>query len=99
MSWPVLLVIAAGAYAFKLIGVFAGERATLLLRAERLLALLPPAVLAGLIMVQTFDGGRRLVIDARAAGLAAGAIAVWRKAPFVLVVIVAAAVTALVRAV
>lgn len=98
MSWWSILVLAVGAYACKALGlVVLGRRATQgpVLRAA---GLFPPALLAALIAVQTFDGGRALVVDARAAGIAAAAVAVWRRAPFVVVVAVAAVVTATVRA-
>jgi len=54
-------------------------------------------LLAALIAVQTFSDGRSLVIDARAAGLAVAAVAVWRRWPFLVVVALAAVTTALVR--
>ena len=49
-------------------------------------------------MVLTFEEAGGLVLDARAAGVAAGALAVWRKAPLIVVVLVAMAVTAVLRA-
>ena len=49
--------------------------------------------------MQTFSDGQQLVLDARAAGVAAAAVAVWRRAPFPLVIVIGAAVTALLRAV
>jgi hypothetical protein len=62
-------------------------------------ALAPVALLAALTALQTFGhGAHGLVLDARAAGLAAAGVAVWRRAPFLLVVVVAVVVTALVRA-
>ena len=98
MSWTSVLVIAAGAFLFKLAGTFGlghlMERPSM--RAIGLL--LPPALLAALVGVQTFTTGTELVIDARAAGVFAGAVAVWRNAPFWVVVVVAAAVTAGIRA-
>jgi hypothetical protein len=63
------------------------------------LVLLPAALFGALVVVSTFGGDRALVVDARVAGVAAAAIAVWRRAGFVVVVLVAAATTALVRAV
>src|SRR4051794_5748691 len=57
------------------------------------MALLAPTLLAALIVTNTFASGRDLVVDARAAGLAAALIAVLLRAP-VLVVILVAAVTA-----
>jgi hypothetical protein len=101
MSWTVIVVLAAGSYALKAIGpLIIGERASSP-SLVRLAGLITPALLAALIAVQTFatgDDGRSLTIDARAVGLLVGAVAVWRRAPFVVVVIVAAAATAFVRA-
>lgn len=65
--------------------------------AIRLGQLLPPALLAALVVSQTVVTDQDLVIDARLAGVAAGAISVWRGAPFWLVLVIAASVTALVR--
>ena len=99
MSWAALLTIAGGAYGFKAVGALVGTRFSGSERAQASLLLLPPALLTALILVWTFDGGGRLVLDARVAGVAMGALAAWRKAPFVVVVVLAAAVTAAVRAV
>ena len=68
-------------------------------RMQPLVGLLPAALFSALIVQQTVVSDGELVLDARLAGVAAGAIAVWRRAPFVMVVLVAMAVTALVRAV
>lgn len=105
MSWPAIVVLAAGAYGCKLFGhvVLArlgGDDAatTGALRwFPDLAALIPAALFAALIAVQTFGADEALVVDARAAGVAAGAVAVWRKAPFVVVVVLAMAVTAAIR--
>jgi hypothetical protein len=51
------------------------------------------------VVVNTFAGDRCLELDARAVGLAVAIVATWRRAPFVVVVLAAAASTALVRAV
>lgn len=60
-------------------------------------ALLTPVVLAGLTMVATFGHGRELVLDARAAGVVAAIACVLLRAPLLVVMFVAAAVTGLVR--
>lgn len=93
MSWAALLVLAAGSYALKAVGpLLVGDR-ELSTEASRLLALVAVPLLAALIVVQTFGDGRALTIDARAPALAVAAALVWRRAPF-LVVVLAAAVTA-----
>ena len=98
MSWPAILLLAAGAYGFKALGlVVLGPRAAGA-TSLRVAALLPAALLPALVAVQTFGAGRSLVLDARAAGLVAAGIAVWRRAPFIVVVVVAAGVTAAIRA-
>jgi branched-subunit amino acid transport protein len=67
-------------------------------RANRVVELMAPALLAALIATNTFASGRALVIDARLAGVAAAAVAIALRAPVLLVVVIAAVVTALVRA-
>ena len=56
------------------------------------------ALLAGLVAVQAFAGDGALVLDARAAGLAVALGLVLLRAPFLLVVVAAAATAALLRA-
>jgi branched-subunit amino acid transport protein len=61
------------------------------------LALIPAAVVTALVMKDTFTTGQDLVLDARALGIAVASIAAWRKAPLIVVIVLGAAVTALVR--
>lgn len=98
MSWAALGVLAAGSYLFKAVGLIGFSRVRPGPGFDRLTALIPPALLSALVLVQTFTDGRHLVVDARAVGLAVGSLAVWRRAPFIVVVTLAAASTALVRA-
>ena len=67
-------------------------------RIGRIIGLLAPALLAALVAISTFGGDRALVLDERAVGVGAAAIAVVLKAPPLLVVVVAAVVTAVTRA-
>ncbi|MER7486771.1 AzlD domain-containing protein [Streptomyces sp. NPDC126497] len=96
--WIAIGVTALGCYAVKLVGLLvpAGVLERPLVR--RLAALLPVALLAALTAQQTFSDGRDLLLDARAAGLGAAAVALILRAPFLLVVGAAVAVTAGVRA-
>ena len=96
--WIALLVTAEGCYAVKLAGLLvpAGVLERPLVR--RLAALLPVALLAALTAQQTFADGRVLVLDARAVGVAAAAVALVLRAPFLVVVGAAVVVTAGVRA-
>ncbi len=66
-------------------------------RVTGMVALLAPSLLAALIAVNTFATGRHLTVDARAAGLAVAAVALLLRAPLLVVVVIAAVATALVR--
>lgn len=96
MSWTAVLLLSAGAYVAKAAGVLGG-RVLARPAALRAVGLLPPALLAALVVVQTFGGEAGVLLDERAAGLAVAGLAVWRRAPFVVVVLVAAAGTAVLR--
>ncbi|WCB96974.1 hypothetical protein DSM104299_05744 [Baekduia alba] len=62
------------------------------------MALLAPTLLAALIVTNTFATGRDLVLDPRAAGLGAALVAVLLRAPVLVVIFVAAATAAGLRA-
>jgi branched-subunit amino acid transport protein len=96
--WIVVLVTAAGCYLLKLAGYLVPARALEAPRVRRLVELLPVALLAALVVVQTLADGQRLSFDGpRLAGLAAAAVAVWRRAPFLVVIVIAGLVAALLR--
>ena len=67
-------------------------------RIGRIIGLLAPALRAALVAISTFGGDRALVLDERAVGVGAAAVAVALKAPPLFVVVVAAVVTAVTRA-
>ena len=97
MTWTLIILLTLGAYAFKVTGlVFLGGR-SLPPMFERCLALIPAAVVTALVMKDTFTNGQDLVLDARALGIAVAGVAAWRKAPLIVVIVLGAAVTALLR--
>lgn len=96
-AWVMIAVTALGCYALKLAGLVL-PAGLLERRAVRTFTMLAPvALLAALVAVETFAVGTRLVVDARAAGMAAAALALLARAPFLVVVASAVLVTALVR--
>lgn len=97
MTWALVLLLAAGAYLFKFTGLVLLGGRTLPPVLERCLALIPAAVVSALVVKDTFSVGQDLVLDARAAGIAVAVLAAWRRAPLIVVIVLAAAVTALVR--
>jgi branched-subunit amino acid transport protein len=97
-TWLVVVSVGAATVAIKSIGpVLLGGR-ELPPRIGSLIGLLAPALLAALVAINTFGTGRSLMLDERVLGVAAAGVAVWRKAPVLLVVVIAAGVTALARA-
>jgi uncharacterized membrane protein len=95
--WPAILIASGGCYALKLAGLSVPRRVLDGARVQRAATLLPVALLAALIATSTFAAGRHLALDARAGGLAVAAVAVRLRAPFLLVVALAAAATAALR--
>lgn len=95
--WVVIAVLALATAALKLAGPLALGGRPLHPKALNVVELLASALLAALVVVETFGKGRSLVLDARVLGAAFAAVAVWRRAPMIVVVLGAAAVTALAR--
>ncbi len=99
MSWTFVFVLAASAYFFKVLGlVVIGDR-ELPAMLTRCLALIPAALIAAIVVHDTFSAGQELVLDARVLGVGAAALAAWRRVPLIGVIVIGAAVTALVRAI
>ncbi len=97
MSWGAVLALCAAAYALKALGFVLADRVDADTAARWPLEVVVVPVLAALILVQTLDGGQRLVLDARLPALLVAALLVWRRAPLVVVVLAAGATAALLR--
>jgi uncharacterized membrane protein len=97
MTWAPLLIACGACYLLKLAGLSIPQRVLEDPRIQRTVPLLPVALLAGLIAINTFSTGMHLVLDARVAALAVAGVAVLLRAPFLVVVVAAAATAALVR--
>lgn len=97
MTWTLVLSLAAGAYAFKVLGlVVVGDRA-LPAALERCLALIPAALISAIVAKDTLSVGQHLQIDARLAGVSVAIVAAWRKMPVIVVIVAGAATTAVIR--
>lgn len=93
----VLIVMTLGTFALKSAGPLVLGARQLPLRVQTLVDLLPAALLAALAIVSTVGDGRSVVVDARLVGLVVAGFALWRRAPFVVVVVLASAATAVTR--
>ena len=94
--WVATIGTSALAFLIKYSGTLIPSRVLESQAVRRINALLPIAMLSALVAVQAFASKKELGIDHRAAGVAAAAIALKLKAPFPVVVGIAALVSALI---
>ena len=97
MIWAPVLVASAACYLLKLAGLSLPQRFLQDARIQRTVPLLPVALLAALIAINTFSTGTHLVVDARAGAIAVAGVAVLLRAPFLAGVASAAGTAAIVR--
>jgi len=95
--WAAVLLAGLGCYLLKLGGLSVPRGALEKPVVERVADLIPVALLSALIGVQVFGDGQDLTVDARLLGLGAGVLALLLRAPFIVVVVVAALTAALAR--
>jgi branched-subunit amino acid transport protein len=97
--WLAVLATSAGCYALKLAGLVVPSRLLARPLLRRFAELVPVALLAALIAVQSLTSGTSLHADpARLAGLAVAVVALLARAPFLVVVVAAAGTAAALRA-
>jgi hypothetical protein len=96
--WPAVLVASLAAFVTKWAGHLLPESLVERPLVRRATALLPIGLLAALLAIQTFWSPTGFALDARAAGVAVAVVALLLRAPFLLVVLSAAATAALLRA-
>jgi len=89
-----VLALAAGTYLLRLAGPLLRDRLQLPPRAGQLISLAAVALLAAMVATQAVTDGGSFAGWARPAGVAVGAVLAWRRLPFVVVVVVAAATAA-----
>ncbi|MEO1061449.1 MAG: AzlD domain-containing protein [Actinomycetota bacterium] len=94
-----MLVLGAGVYGQRLVGMLALDPSRMPARWNVVVERIPLAIIAAVIALQTGTTGGSLELDARAAGVAAAAVCAWRRLPLAIIVVVAAGVTAVLRAV
>jgi branched-subunit amino acid transport protein len=99
MIWTAVIAASVGCYLLKLAGLSLPESVLDRPDVQRVAALLPVALLAALVAVETFAADDGLAVDLRLAGMAAAVVALVLRAPFLVVIVVAAATTAVLRAV
>jgi uncharacterized membrane protein len=96
-AWVTIAALAVATAGFKLAGPLLLGGRPLPARTMNIVALLASALLAALVVVETFGKGRSLTLDARALGVAFAALALLRRLPLMVVVLGAATVAAVAR--
>jgi len=95
--WPVLLASLI-AFALKFAGFLVPKIILEHDLFKKIIPILPIGMLSGLIAVQVLADKQNIVFDGRLVGVAVGVIALLFRAPFIVVVVLAALVTAIGRA-
>jgi branched-subunit amino acid transport protein len=95
--WAAIVAVTLASAAIKAAGpILAGGR-ELPPRVNAVLVLLTPALLAALVVTETFGEDGHLALDEKALGVGVAAVALALRAPVLLAVVLAALVTALAR--
>jgi len=92
--WGWILVACAVGFLTKLLGYLVPKKWLTNPRVARVAGTLTIGLLASLTIANTVASGQTLAVDARLGALVAAAVALWLKAPFLVVVIVGAAAAA-----
>jgi len=88
------VVLGAGTFAFRFAGPVLRSRVGLSPRLERLMGTSAVVLLAALVATAALLEGQEFAGWARPAGVAVGGLLAWRRAPFLVVVLAAAATAA-----
>jgi hypothetical protein len=97
-GWVAVLAAGVLCLALKVAGYLVPDRLLASERAKRIAGLVTVALLAALVAVQTLGAGQSVTLDARVLALGVAAVALALRAPFIVVVVLAAAVAAGLRA-
>ncbi|UJH70724.1 AzlD domain-containing protein [Ornithinimicrobium sp. INDO-MA30-4] len=98
MLWGAVLAACVLSFGLKLSGYVVPERYVQRPWIQRIIPLLPVALLTSLLVTQAFLGDAgRFAVDARAVGVCVAVLALMLRAPFLVVIVAAAATAALTR--
>ncbi|MEY4396246.1 MAG: hypothetical protein RLZZ40_2 [Actinomycetota bacterium] len=92
--WTTILIASTVVAATKFIGFVLPTRFTENPIVQHISDAVTVALLAALVVIQTAGSGSTVVVDARLAAVVVAGVLLWRKAPFIVVILVAAFVAA-----
>ncbi len=94
MIWTAIIATSVIAFMLKYLGQAVPAAWLENARIQKFALYLPTALLAALVAVQSLGSEKNIVFDARSIGVVVAAVALFLKAPFPLVVILAALTSA-----
>jgi len=95
--WFWVLAACGLAYALKFVGYLVPDRVLDDPRVGRVAGTVTVGLLAALVVMNAFGAGQALVLDARLGALVVAGVALWLRAPFLLVVVLGAVAAAVLR--
>ena len=95
--WTTILIASGVVAVTKFIGFVLPARFTESPIVQHISDAVTVALLAALVVIQTAGAGTAVVVDARLAAVIVAGVLLWRKAPFIVVILVAASVAAGIR--
>lgn len=96
-SWLAIVLASLAVFSWKFMGYLLPSKLLESKLLTRIAGYLTIALLAGLVGVQTFSTGNKLEFDARIPAILMAAILLKIKAPFIVIVLAAAATAAFLR--
>lgn len=95
--WSVILLASTVVAATKFVGFVLPSSITESDVVQRVSEAVTVALLATLVVIQTAGAGNSIVVDARLVAVVVAGILLWRRVPFIVVIVVAAIVAAGIR--
>jgi hypothetical protein len=95
--WTVVLVASVIVLALKVVGYLVPQKLVERPTPARISNLLTIALLAALVATETLGSGANIVLDARVPAIAVAAVLFALRVPFIVVIVAAAVVAALLR--
>jgi branched-subunit amino acid transport protein len=97
--WWIVLAASAVVFLLKFAGYIVPQRLVQGPLLSRVAGLVTIGLLSSLVVAQTFAGGEGLTLDARVPAVAIAGVLLWLRVPFIVVIVLAAAVAAGLRVV
>jgi hypothetical protein len=96
--WETILLGSAVVAALKFVGFVLPASVSGSPRVQRISDVVTIGLLASLVVIQTLAVGNALVFDSRSVAVVVAGILLWKRVPFIIVILVAAGVAAGLRA-